>query len=204
MYSITLFVLLGIAVFILMLERIVVRPIRLRLAEHAGAIAGRPPFLVDYARGLFWLLVLVLIMRFFIIQPIHIKSNGMQPELSRGDFSILARYAYGLESPFSESSWWRWAEPQIGDMVAAFDQRLLIRKVVALPGDEITQLHEVLYVNGEAVSGVKLPTGQKRADQYFVPAGHVLLAANEFKGITLVPSAAIFGRVSTAFWHFGD
>lgn len=202
MYSVTLFVLLGVILFILMIERIVVRPIRRRLAEHAGALAGRPPFLVDYARSLFWLLLIVLIVRFFIVQPVYIKTNVMQPDLSSGDFSLIERYAYGLQSPFANRAWWRWAEPQLDDLVIAFDQRWLTRRVVALPGDEITQIHHVLYVNGEAVDGVQLPVDQKRADQYFIPAEHVLLAAHNSAGVTMVHQEAIVGRIGPVFWHF--
>ncbi len=185
---------------IVLIERIVVRPIRLRLAEHAGAWASRPPFLVDYARGVFWLLSIMLILRFFLVQPIYIQTNDMQPELSRGDFTLLERYAYGLVSPVSGRSWWHWQEPKINDLVAAFDNKWLVRRVIALPGDEITQLHHVLYVNGEAVDGVTLPVDQKRADQYFIPAEHVLLVANTKAGVNLVPRTAIIGRISPAFW----
>ncbi|MGJ3493854.1 Signal peptidase I [Piscirickettsia salmonis] len=200
MYTVTLFILLSVAIMIVLIERIVVRPIRLRLAEHAGAWAGRSPFLVDYAQGVFWLLSIMLILRLFVVQPIYIQTNDMQPELSRGDFTLLERYAYGLVSPVSGRSWWHWQEPKINDLVAAFDNKWLVRRVIALPGDEITQLHHVLYVNGEAVDGVTLPVDQKRADQYFIPAEQVLLVANTKAGVNLVPRTAIIGRISPAFW----
>ncbi|MBB3231655.1 signal peptidase I [Halomonas stenophila] len=117
--------------------------------------ALKDPWPVDYARSFFPVLLVVLVLRSFVVEPFQIPSGSMRPTLEVGDFILVNKFAYGLRLPVANHQVVELGEPERGDvMVFRFPSEPsvnFIKRVVGLPGDRIRYADKQLYVNGEPV-----------------------------------------------------
>ncbi|MEY6432241.1 signal peptidase I [Thioalkalicoccus limnaeus] len=127
---------------------------RRRAALGDGAAKTKEPVIVDYARSFFPILLVVLLLRSFVVEPFRIPSGSMMPTLLVGDFILVNKYAYGLRWPVLNTKFVEGGEPQRGDVIVfrfPEDQRIdYIKRVVAVPGDELAYRDKTLFINGEA------------------------------------------------------
>ncbi|WP_455209025.1 signal peptidase I [Kaarinaea lacus] len=113
----------------------------------------KEPVLVEYSRSLFPVILIVLILRSFLIEPFRIPSGSMMPTLLDGDFILVNKFSYGIRLPVINKKIIGIGEPQRGD-VAVFrypkDPSVdYIKRVIGLPGDHIVYRNKKLYINGE-------------------------------------------------------
>jgi signal peptidase I len=131
----------------------VIRPSR---TEPAGA----EPILLDYARSFFPILLVVLLLRSFLVEPFRIPSGSMMPTLLIGDFILVNKYAYGVRLPVLHTKIVEMGQPGRGDIVVfrfPGDTRVdYIKRVIGLPGDRIAYYNKQLFVNGTAVAQTAL------------------------------------------------
>ena len=124
------------------------------------------PVEVGYAKSFFPILLIVLVLRSFIVEPFQIPSASMVPSLEIGDFILVNKYTYGIRLPVIRNKIIEVNDPQRGDVMVFFpphQKRYFIKRVVGLPGDEINYVNNVLYVNGEKMPQTlvaALPPGQ--------------------------------------------
>ena len=110
------------------------------------------PLLVEYAKSFFPVLLIVLVLRSFLVEPYQIPSGSMIPTLEVGDFILVNKYAYGVRLPVVGTKVLDVGEPQRGDVMVFIPQHesdYFIKRVVGLPGDKIRYQNKTLYVNGE-------------------------------------------------------
>ena len=88
-------------------------------APEAERKEGRLATIWTEIKGLFWLLVAVLLFYSFIAKPFYIPSISMMPTLQVGDRLFVSKYAYG----------WSHVSPTIPNPVAIF-ARLVLRQDV--------------------------------------------------------------------------
>lgn len=135
----------GVIVFI---DRLVWKPNR-----EKATIERSEPILVEYARSLFPVFLVVLILRSFIIEPFRIPSGSMYPTLQIGDFIVVSKFSYGLKLPVTQTTIIPISKPERGDIVVfkyPKDPDVdYIKRVIGLPGDEVAYLGRALYVNGK-------------------------------------------------------
>jgi signal peptidase I len=125
------------------------------------------PVLVEYAKSLFPIILLVLGLRSFLAEPFRIPSTSMMPTLLVGDFILVNKFSYGLRLPVVNTKILEIGSPERGDVVvfrypgvgpddpdAGIDY---IKRVVGLPGDRITFRERMLYINDVPVE--RLPVG---------------------------------------------
>ncbi len=92
-------------------------------------------------------IAIALIIAFVIIQfvkPTIVKQSSMEPNFHDKDYLFVSKQAY------------RFGEPQRGDVVV-FDssltdedgnEKLLIKRIIGLPGEELDIIDEKVYING--------------------------------------------------------
>lgn len=135
---------------------------RLRSAQqpHSEALvaaiaeAEREPIIVEYAKSFFPVLLIVLVLRSFLVEPFQIPSGSMIPTLEVGDFILVNKYTYGLRLPVIGTKIVPINAPKRGEVmvfIPPHDKRYFIKRVVGLPGDTIRYEDKTLFVNGEQV-----------------------------------------------------
>ncbi|SDI78759.1 signal peptidase I [Billgrantia gudaonensis] len=126
------------------------------LGEAAREKALKEPWPVDYARSFFPVLLVVLLLRSFLVEPFQIPSGSMRPTLEVGDFILVNKFAYGLRLPVVNTEIIEIGEPERGDvMVFRFPEEPsvnFIKRVVGLPGDVVRYEEKQLFINGEPVA----------------------------------------------------
>ncbi len=118
-------------------------------------------------KGLFWVLLAVLLFHSFIAKPFYIPSESMMPALLKGDRLVVSKYPYG----------WSWVSPSfhvlphwsgrlLGKMPERGDIVIVtppgqsddyIKRVIGLPGDTIEVRGGRLVINGKPVKSVSRP-----------------------------------------------
>ncbi|ADJ27630.1 signal peptidase I [Nitrosococcus watsonii] len=115
--------------------------------------AGKEPVLVEYARSFFPIIVIVLVLRSFLVEPFRIPSGSMIPTLRVGDFILVNKFIYGIRLPVINKKIIDMGEPQRGDVVVfryPKDPSVdYIKRVIGLPGDRIGYFNKTVYINGE-------------------------------------------------------
>ncbi len=117
--------------------------------------ASKEPILVEYSRSLFPVILIVLLLRSFLVEPFRIPSGSMMPTLLVGDFILVNKFAYGVRLPVINTKIIGISEPQRGD-VAVFrypkdPSTDYIKRIIGLPGDRVSYYNKQLYINGNPV-----------------------------------------------------
>lgn len=107
--------------------------------------------LVEYSRAFFPVLLLVLIIRSFIFEPFRIPSGSLEPTLIPGDFILTNKYTYGLRLPVLHTKIFDMNEPKVGQIFVFRSPPNpdidFIKRVIGVPGDKISYIDKVLYIN---------------------------------------------------------
>lgn len=119
------------------------------------AAVRKQPVLVEYARSFFPIILVVLVLRSFLVEPFRIPSGSMMPTLLAGDFILVNKFSYGIRLPVTDTKIIDVGSPRRGDiMVFRFPEDPsvdYIKRVIGLPGDRIRYEDKTLYINGEKI-----------------------------------------------------
>ncbi len=137
-----------------------------RHRDQAVASAGRMPWWVEYSVSFFPVILFVFVLRSFVVEPFRIPSGSMLPTLQAGDLILVNKFTYGIRLPVVDSKVVGINDPERGDiMVFRYppDPSVdYIKRVIGVPGDEVTYVDKRLYVNGKEVP-------RERVGDYFEP-----------------------------------
>ena len=121
--------------------------------EEARERVLKEPILAEYSRSLFPVILIVLVLRSFLVEPFRIPSGSMMPTLLIGDFILVNKYAYGIRLPVLDTKIIDVGSPQRGDVVVfryPEDPSIdYIKRIVGLPGDRVEYKNKVVYINGK-------------------------------------------------------
>lgn len=114
------------------------------------------PWVVDYARSFFPVLLIVLCIRAFVIQPYRVPTGSLEPTITPGDMILVNQYDYGLRIPLWNKKLFNVGEPKTGQ-IALFRWPVnrgvtFVKRVIGVPGDRISYINKVLYINGKAAT----------------------------------------------------
>jgi len=168
-FALLLVVLTGVTGVVWLADRLLLAPVRRRRAAALESMTSLPanerktraeeavrePIVVEYARSFFPVLLLILLFRSFLAEPFKIPSGSMMPTLLVGDFILVNKFAYGLRLPVLNTKILPVGEPRRGDVfVFRYPENPkedYIKRVIGLPGDEITYRNKTLYINGKEI-----------------------------------------------------
>ena len=130
-------------------------------------------------RGLVLFLAVMLVFRSAIADWNQVPTGSMKPTILEGDRVIVNKLAYNLKLPFTTWHLAEWSLPSRGDIVTFYsplDEKLLIKRVIGLPGDSVAMQNNQLYINGEPAqyheldpaSVSDLDSKQKQGHDFFV------------------------------------
>lgn len=113
------------------------------------------PLIIDYSRSFFPVLLLVLVLRSFLVEPYRIPSGSLKPTLQTGDFIVVNKFIYGLRWPVWHKKFFAIKEPERGDLIVfrlppnpSIDY---IKRVIGVPGDHIVYKNKILTINGKTM-----------------------------------------------------
>ena len=118
------------------------------------AILSQDPLMIEYAKSFFPVLLIVLVLRSFLIEPFQIPTGSMIPTLEVGDFILVNKYAYGLRLPIIGTKLMDVTDPKRGEVmvfIPPHENKYYIKRVIGLPGDTVRYEESNLYINGELV-----------------------------------------------------
>ena len=119
------------------------------------------PWWLDWTAGLFPVIAVVFVLRSFLFEPFKIPSGSMIPTLQVGDLILVNKYYYGIRLPVINKKIIANHDPQRGDVMVFHypmqPQIDYIKRVVGLPGDEISYLNKQLRINGKTIQETPLP-----------------------------------------------
>ena len=113
----------------------------------------KEPWIVEFSRLAFPMILIVFIIRSFIAEPFRIPSGSMKPTLETGDFILVNKFIYGLKLPGFDKKLWSVGKPDRGDVIVfRYPQNPdvnLIKRVVGMPGDKVAYKNNLLIINGQ-------------------------------------------------------
>lgn len=128
-------------------------------------------FIVEQSKSFFPVLLVVFVLRSFIAEPFQIPSGSMEPGLTKGDFILVNKFAYGLRMPVFDFTIVPIGLPQRGDVMVFFppnDPRYFIKRVIGLPGDHVVYQNKQLRINGKVIATVDSRDQPYPATKHFV------------------------------------
>jgi len=162
-FPLILVVLTGVSGLLWLLEIIWLRP------RRAEADRDRQSAVTEYAISFFPVLLFVLVLRSFLVEPFQIPSGSMKPTLQVGDFILVNKFSYGIRLPVIGTKVFDIGEPQRGDamvFIPPHQNQYFIKRVIGLPGDRIRYQNKVLYIdNVEQTQQYKGPLSGVASDQ---------------------------------------
>ena len=161
-----------------------------------------------WTRDLLIAIGLALVIIVFLYQPVKVEGTSMAPLLSDQERIFINKFVYRFE-PISR-----------GDVVVFWypldRSKSFIKRVIALPGENVEIRRGVVYVNGKMVQESYVPPQYADVSDYGplpVPKGSYFvmgdhrISSNDSRVFGPVPSQFIYGRAVFAYWpvdHFGS
>ena len=112
-------------------------------------------------------LLMLFILRGAIADWNPVPTGSMKPTILEGDVIFVNKLAYSLRLPFSDIELLEHDQPRRGDIVVynsgALD-KLMVKRVIGLPGDRIALRGNRLYINGQSAEYVPAAIDELRSE----------------------------------------
>jgi signal peptidase I len=110
-------------------------------------------------RSLIIFLIVMVLFRSAIADWNQVPTGSMKPTILEGDRVVVNKLAYDLKVPFTTWHLTEWADPSRGEIVTFYsplDEKLLIKRVIGVPGDVIAMRNNQLFINDKPASYSRL------------------------------------------------
>jgi signal peptidase I len=136
-----------------------------------------------------------------IYQPVRVEGTSMQPRLHDNDRLFINKFAYHFEAIHR------------GDVVVFHfpgdPSKSYIKRVIALPGDDLRIADGVVYLNGHALrepyvpvrfeDNVSIPEETIPKNDFWVMGDHRSISSDS-RDFGPVPRALIYGKAAFIYW----
>ncbi len=145
------------------------------------------------------------------IKPTVVKQSSMEPNFYENDYLFVSKQSYKL-----------FGDPQRGDVVVVHsslvqdngDEKMLIKRIVGMPG-EIIDIHDgQVYINGEALAEDYTKEGYTggELENYVVPQGEYFCMGDNRRvsidsrdsSVGCIPRDEIVGKVVLRLYPFSE
>jgi len=169
------------------------------LEEHLGF--ARKSAAREYTETFGGTILIALLLRAFVFEPFHIPSGSMIPTL------LVNKMSYGLRIPFTDPS----KVHKIGEKAPARGDVIVfivpnhpevdyVKRVIGLPGDQITVQDNQVWVNGEPQKHTLIGDyTYSEHSEYNEAESDIVLTANEYKENLMGKEHLIITRKEPAF-----
>ncbi len=168
--------------------------------RHDSEVAARTG-VRSWLRDLLISIIVSVFIIVFLYQPVRVEGTSMLPRLEDQDRLFINKVAY------------RVGEIHRGDVVVFLyphdHQKSYIKRVIALPGDDLRIEHGRVYVNGARVAEPYVPTrfaDDRSAPEMVVPA-HEYFVMGDHRSISSdsrdfgpVERELIYGKAAFVYW----
>ena len=165
------------------------------------------PWWLDWTAGLFPVILAVFLLRSFLFEPFKIPSGSMIPTLLVGDLILVNKFQYGVRLPVTGTKLIANKDPQRGDVMVfhyPVDPRIdYIKRVVGVPGDEVSYTNQSLSINGKVVPVQSLGDFYDEDSLRYSPKFSETLGAVSHN-ILVEPKRASIYRPMDSFVNFRD
>ena len=122
--------------------------------------------IIENIKTIFYALVIAILIRSLFIQPFYIPSSSMEPTMLVGDRLFVTKYSYGYSKhsfPFSPAIFkgrLLFSKPERGDVIVfktpADNRTDYIKRLIAIPGDNIQFIQGDLFLNNNQILKSKI------------------------------------------------
>ena len=176
-------------------------PERVVVEKTAGASSGTPSGVRSWLRDTAVSILVSAFIIVFLYQPVRVEGTSMLPMLEDQDRVFINKMAY------------RVGEIRRGDVVVFLyprdHQKSYIKRVIAVPGDDLRIDHGRVYVNGERMEERYVPSrytdDRSQAEeviapgQYFVMGDHRSISSDS-RDFGPVDRGLIYGKAAFVYW----
>jgi signal peptidase I len=165
-------------------------------------VKSEPPLRMQvWVRDLFISIVVSFLIITFLYQPVKVEGTSMLPELRDQDRVFINKFAYHFE------------KIERGDVVVFYYPRdpskSYIKRVIALPGDDLRIERGQVYVNGAQLTEPYVPRRFEDGrsleevvippDEYFVMGDHRSISSDS-REFGPVDRKLIYGKAAFVYW----
>lgn len=151
------------------------------------------------------IIIVVVLIRSFIASPVRVVGPSMKDTLLDGDIMILDKISY------------RFNDIKRNDIVVIkYEDELIIKRVIGVPGDKVECINNKLYINNKEVKENYLATGTNTSDfsvksisnKEEIPNGYYLVLGDnrenskDSRMIGLIKSSNIKGKATYTIFPF--
>lgn len=133
---------------------------------------------------------------------IRVEGGSMEPSLHDGEFVVINRLAY------------RWNDPQRGEIIVfrfpLDPERRFIKRIIGLPGDEVTVQEGNVSVNGLPLQEPYVSAPPRYDGTWTVEEGHVFVLgdnrnnSSDSQNWGSLRTDEIIGKAIIVYWPLGD
>jgi len=138
--------------------------VAIRVDERFGAVLR--PFkrngMVEFVDSVWVVVLIALCIRFFLFESFRVPTGSMVPNIYIGDMLFVNKYIYGLRPPFTKWHFFRFKEPERGEVVVFIypenPSQDFVKRVIGLPGDRVKLDGRRIFVNDEELRRERVGT----------------------------------------------